>query len=84
MGKPASIKTTEEVRDRPRVLAAERGTAVTELPRDPAAREHAAAEREQRAREAARELGIEHTEPVRRAGRDAWAAIRAHQGTGTA
>lgn len=31
MGKPTSIKTSEEVRDRLRVLAAERGTTITEL-----------------------------------------------------
>ncbi|MGI5339497.1 ribbon-helix-helix protein [Streptomyces sp. CA-181903] len=84
MGKPTSIKTTEEVRDRLRVLAAERGTTITELLEELAAREHTEAEREQRAREAARELGIEYTEPVQRAGRDAWAAIRAHQGTAAA
>jgi hypothetical protein len=36
-----------------------------------------AAERERRAREAARELGVEYTEE---AGQDAWAKIRAHQG----
>ncbi|MCX4791766.1 hypothetical protein OG369_38525 [Streptomyces sp. NBC_01221] len=38
------------------------------------------AEREQRAVEAARELGIEYTEHVQQAGQDAWARIRAHQG----
>ncbi|MFG2934204.1 hypothetical protein [Streptomyces achromogenes] len=38
------------------------------------------AEREQRAAAAARELGIEYTEQVQQAGRDAWAKIRAPQG----
>ncbi|MER8012437.1 hypothetical protein [Streptomyces sp. NPDC094149] len=47
---------------------------------DLAARELTAAEREQRAVEAARELGIEYTEQVQQAGHDAWAKIRAHQG----
>ncbi|MFI2078643.1 ribbon-helix-helix protein [Streptomyces triculaminicus] len=80
MGKPTSIKTSEEVRDRLRLLAAERGTTITELLEELAARELTEAEREQRALEAARELGVEYTEPVQQAGRDAWAKIRAHQG----
>ncbi|MBZ4320136.1 ribbon-helix-helix protein [Streptomyces huiliensis] len=84
MGNPTSIKTTEEVRDRLRVLAAERGTTITELLAELAARELTEAEREQRAVEAAHELGVEYTDTVRRAGRDAWAAIRAHQGTAAA
>ena len=80
MGKPTSIKTSEEVRDRLRVLAEERGTTITELLEELAARELTAAERRQRAAEAARELGIEYTEQVQRAGQDAWARIRAHRG----
>ncbi|MFD8828244.1 hypothetical protein ACFV1C_38660 [Streptomyces sp. NPDC059605] len=80
MSKPTSIKTSEEVRDRLRVLAAERGTTITELLEELAGRELTESEREQRAGEAARELGIEYTEQVQRAGRDAWAKIRAHQG----
>ena len=83
MGKPTSIKTSEEVRDRLRILAAERGTTITELLEELATRELTVAEREQRAVEAARELGVEYTEQVQRAGQDAWAKIRAHQG-GTA
>ncbi len=31
MGKPTSIKTSEEVRDRLRILAEERGTTITDL-----------------------------------------------------
>ncbi|MEU9413250.1 hypothetical protein AB0E08_47230 [Streptomyces sp. NPDC048281] len=80
MGKPTSIKTSEEVRDRLRVLADERGTTITELLEELAARELTAAEREQRAVEAARELGIEYTDQIQQAGQDAWARIRAHQG----
>ncbi|MBC7268718.1 MAG: hypothetical protein H5T76_08320 [Streptomyces sp.] len=80
MSKPTSIKTSEKVRDRLRVLAEERGTTITELLEDLAARELTAAERQQRAREAAQELGIEYTEQVEQAGQDAWAKIRAHQG----
>ncbi|WP_137988930.1 ribbon-helix-helix protein [Streptomyces vilmorinianum] len=80
MGKATSIKTSEEVRDRLRILAAERGTTITELLEELANRELTAAEREQRASEAAQELGIEYTEQVQRAGEDAWARIRAHQG----
>ncbi|WBO69726.1 hypothetical protein [Streptomyces camelliae] len=83
MGKPTSIKTSEEVRDRLRTLAAERGTTITELLEELAARELTAAEREQRAVAAARELGVEYTDEVQQAGQDAWARIRAHQG-GTA
>ncbi|MGY6026479.1 hypothetical protein [Streptomyces spinosirectus] len=80
MGKPTSIKTSVEVRDRLRILAEERGTTITELLADLATRELTAAEREQRAVEAARELGIEYTEQVQQAGQDAWAKIRAHRG----
>ncbi|MBD0742936.1 hypothetical protein [Streptomyces sp. CBMA152] len=80
MSKPTSIKTSEEVRDRLRTLAEERGTTIMELLEELATREPTAAEREQRALEAARELGIEYSEQVKEAGQDAWAKIRAHQG----
>ncbi|MGW9499253.1 ribbon-helix-helix protein [Streptomyces prasinus] len=80
MSKPTSIKTSEEVRDRLRVLAEERGTTITELLEELASREPTEAERKQRAAEAARELGIPYTEQVQQAGQDAWAKIRAHQG----
>ncbi|MFE6460024.1 hypothetical protein ACFVP0_21560 [Streptomyces cinereoruber] len=79
MGKPTSIKTSEEVRDRLRILADERGTTITDLLAELAAKELTAAEREQRAAEAAAELGVEFTEQVQQAGQDAWAKIRAHQ-----
>ncbi|MGW1195326.1 hypothetical protein ACWD4B_05630 [Streptomyces sp. NPDC002536] len=81
MSKPTSIKTSEAVRDRLRVLADERGTTITELLEELASRELTEAEREQRAVQAARELGIEYTEPVQQAGQDAWEKIRAHQGS---
>ncbi|MFK0120747.1 hypothetical protein [Streptomyces sp. NPDC090994] len=80
MGKPTSIKTSEEVRDRLRVLAEERGTTITDLLEELAGRELTEAEREQRAAAAAHELGIEYTEQVHEAGQNAWAKIRAHQG----
>ncbi|GGP34119.1 hypothetical protein [Streptomyces abikoensis] len=80
MSKPTSIKTSEAVRDRLRTLAEERGTTITELLEELATRELTEAEREQRALEAARELGVEYTEQVEQAGSDAWAKIRAHQG----
>ncbi len=80
MSKPTSIKTTEAVRDRLRTLAAERGMTITELVEDLAAQELTDAEREQRAIEAARELGVEYTTHVQQAGKDAWEKIRAHQG----
>lgn len=83
MSKPTSIKTSEAVRDRLRTLAEERGTTITELLEQLAARELTASEREQRALEAARELGVDYTEQVEQAGQDAWAKIRAHQ-SGTA
>ncbi|MEV5887422.1 hypothetical protein AB0L74_33070 [Streptomyces sp. NPDC052020] len=79
MSKPTSIKTSEEVRDRLRILAEERGTTITELLEELASRELTEAEREQRAAEAARELGVEYTRQVQQTGRDAWAKIRAHQ-----
>ncbi|MFC7795747.1 hypothetical protein [Streptomyces cinereoruber] len=79
MGKPTSIKTSEEVRDRLRILADERGTTITDLLEELAAKELTAAEREQRAAEAAAELGVEFTKQVQQAGQDAWAKIRAHQ-----
>ncbi|MCX4615613.1 MULTISPECIES: hypothetical protein [Streptomyces] len=84
MSKPTSIKTSEEVRNRLRILADERGTTITELLEELARRELTEAEREQRAVEAARELGIEYTEQVQQDGQDAWAKIRAHQGGGAA
>jgi hypothetical protein len=80
MSNPTSIKTTEAVRDRLRLLAAERGMSITDLVADLASRELTNAEREQRALEAARELGIEYTEQVQQAGQSAWEKIRAHQG----
>ncbi len=83
MSKPTSIKTSEEVRDRLRVLAAERGTTITELLEEMASRELTAGEREQRAAEAARELGVQYGADIQRAGQDAWAKVRAHQ-NGTA
>ncbi|RKN45868.1 ribbon-helix-helix protein [Streptomyces hoynatensis] len=79
MGKPTSIKTTEEVRDRLRILAAERGTTITELLEELSSRELTEPEREQRAYEAARELGVDYSEQARRAGAEAWAKVRAHQ-----
>ncbi|MEU8910616.1 hypothetical protein [Streptomyces mirabilis] len=84
MSKPTSIKTSEEVRNRLRILADERGTTITELLEELATRELTEAEREQRVVEAARELGIEYTEQVQQDGQDAWAKIRAHQGGGAA
>lgn len=83
MSKPTSIKTSEAVRDRLRILAAERGTTITDLLEVLAARELTDAEREQRALEAAQELGVDYSEQIQQAGQDAWAKIRAHQG-GTA
>ncbi|GGJ40134.1 hypothetical protein [Streptomyces brasiliensis] len=80
MGDATSIKTTEAVRDRLRLLAKERGTTITQLLEDLAAGELTAAEKEQRAIEAARELGIEYTPAVQEAGRSAWEQIRSHQG----
>ena len=69
-----------------RILAQERGTNITELLEDLATRKLTAAEREQRALEAAREPGVDYTkqvqqvQQVQQAGQDAWAKIRAHQG----
>lgn len=80
MSNPTSIKTTEAVRDRLRVLAAERGVTITQLVEDLASRELTDAEREQRAIAAASELGVEYTEQVQQAGQSAWDKIRAHQG----
>ncbi|MFF8918427.1 hypothetical protein ACF08M_35280 [Streptomyces sp. NPDC015032] len=80
MSKPTSIKTSEAIRDRLRLLAEERGTTITDLIEELASKELTSAEREERAVEAARELSIEYTEQVQQAGQDAWAKIRAHQG----
>ncbi|MFE7113598.1 hypothetical protein ACFU98_46215 [Streptomyces sp. NPDC057575] len=80
MSKPTSIKTSEATRDRLRLLAEERGTTITDLIEELASREPTSAEREERAAEAARELGIDYTVQVQQAGQDAWAKIRAHQG----
>jgi predicted DNA-binding protein len=81
MSKPTSVKTTEAVRDRLRVLAQERGTTISELLAELAAGQLTEAEQEQRARQAARELGVNYTEQVQRAGQAAWEKIRAHQGS---
>ncbi|MFF3129653.1 hypothetical protein ACFVRD_47535 [Streptomyces sp. NPDC057908] len=80
MSKPTSIKTSEAIRDRLRLLAEERGTTITDLIEELASKELTSAEREERAAEAARELGIDYTTQVQQAGQDAWAKIRAHQG----
>ncbi|WP_326693172.1 hypothetical protein OIE63_39265 (plasmid) [Streptomyces sp. NBC_01795] len=80
MGKATSIKTSEDVRDRLHILASERGTTITKLLEELASRELTETEREQRAREAAGELGVDYTEQVQQSGQDAWARVRAHQG----
>ncbi|MEV1048732.1 hypothetical protein [Streptomyces sp. NPDC049916] len=51
-----SIKTTKDVRDRLRLLAEERGTTMNELLGDLVGREPTRQEREERARQAAREV----------------------------
>ncbi|GAA2914055.1 ribbon-helix-helix domain-containing protein [Streptomyces thioluteus] len=84
MSKPTSIKTTEAVRDRLRVLAQERGTSITDLLEELAASQLTQDEQEQRAIEAAGELGIEYTGEVRRAGESAWEKVRAHQNSAAA
>ncbi|MFI5987927.1 hypothetical protein ACIBEA_44660 [Streptomyces sp. NPDC051555] len=78
--KATSVKTTEAVRDRLRILAQERGTTITELLEELAASQLTAAEQERRAQEAAAELGLEYTEQVQAAGQSAWERVRAHQG----
>jgi hypothetical protein len=84
MSKPTSVKTTEAVRDRLRILAQERGTTITELLEELAAGQLTEAEQEQRALQAARELGVSYTEQVQHAGQCAWEKIRAHQGSAAA
>ncbi|GAB2580558.1 ribbon-helix-helix domain-containing protein [Streptomyces capparidis] len=84
MDKPTSIKTSEAVRDRLRILAEERGTTISHLLEELAARELTEAERQHRAIEAARELGVEYTEEMQQVGQAAWEKIRAHQGGGAA
>ncbi|MFJ9629195.1 hypothetical protein ACIRU8_15985 [Streptomyces sp. NPDC101175] len=73
-----TIKTTKAVRDRLRVLAAERGATMTDLLEQLASRELTESEREERARAAAEELGIDYTHEVKAAGVSAWAKVRAH------
>ncbi|MGP3777037.1 hypothetical protein ACTWJ8_40015 (plasmid) [Streptomyces sp. SDT5-1] len=77
--KRTSIKTTEAVRDRLKALADERHMTVTALLEELAVGELTEAEREQRAREAARELGVEYTPKVKAAGASAWEKVRAHR-----
>ncbi|MEU3317140.1 hypothetical protein ABZ743_31300 [Streptomyces sp. NPDC006662] len=79
-GNPTSIKTSEATRDRLRLLAKERGTTITELLDELAQSRLTRAEQEQRALEAAAELGLEYNEQVQQAGQSAWDKIRAHQG----
>ncbi|MFD7097330.1 hypothetical protein [Streptomyces xanthophaeus] len=73
--KPTSIKTTEAVRDRLRILARERGTTITELLEELAAAQLTEAEQEQRALRAATELGLEYTEQLQQTGQSAWEKI---------
>ncbi|WP_412077249.1 hypothetical protein ACLF6K_20755 [Streptomyces xanthophaeus] len=77
--KPTSVKTTEAVRDRLRILARERGTTITELLEELAAGQLTESEQEQRALRAAAELGLDYTEQLQHTGRSAWEKIRAHQ-----
>lgn len=74
-----SIKTKEAVAARLRVLAAEHGTTMDGLLEQLAFQELTEEEREQRARDAAQELGVEYTPEVKAQGTDAWAKIRAHR-----
>ncbi|MFD9722597.1 hypothetical protein [Streptomyces sp. NPDC059072] len=78
--KPTSIKATEATRDRLRLLAQERGTTITELLEELAQSQPTRAEQEQRALEAAAELGLEYTDQLQQTGQSAWDKIRAHQG----
>ncbi|MEU2516740.1 hypothetical protein [Streptomyces syringium] len=64
--------------------SAERGTTITELLEELAASQLTTAEQEQRAAEAARELGVEYTEQIEHAGQAAGEKIRAHQGSAVA
>ncbi|MEU2394648.1 hypothetical protein [Streptomyces sp. NPDC007369] len=82
--KPTSIKATEATRDRLRLLAQERGTTITELLEELAHSQLTQAEQEERALQAAAELGIEYTEQLQQAGQSAWDRIRAHHHGGTA
>jgi hypothetical protein len=67
-----------------RILASGRGTTITELLEELAGRELTGPEREQRALQAAQELGVDYNEQVQQAGVDAWAKIRGHQGSAAA
>ncbi|MFI8500493.1 hypothetical protein ACIGFK_18630 [Streptomyces sp. NPDC085524] len=78
--KPTSIKATEATRDRLRLLAQERGTTITEPLEELAQSRPTRAEQEQRALEAAAELGLEYTDQLQQAGQSAWDRIRAHRG----
>ncbi|WP_425824872.1 hypothetical protein [Streptomyces fractus] len=77
--KRTSIKTTEAVRDRLKVLAEERHMTVTALLEELAVGELTEAEREQHAQAAASELGVDYTPKVKAAGASAWEKIRAHR-----
>ncbi|MCX5443797.1 MULTISPECIES: hypothetical protein [unclassified Streptomyces] len=77
-----SIKTTQAVRDRLKVLADERHMTLTALLAELAEREPTEAEREQRAQDAARELGIEYTPKMKATGASAWEKIRTHRAAG--
>ena len=81
--KRTSIKTTEAVRDRLKILARERNMTVAALLEELAEGELTEAEREQRAEAAARELGVEYTPEVRAAGASAWEKVRAHRKAGS-
>lgn len=79
MGKPTtSIKTTEQARDRLRVLAEEDGTTIADLVEELALSRLTAAERQERAREAAADLGLDYTPELKAQGQAAWDLVARH------
>ncbi|MGW7073059.1 hypothetical protein ACWGII_41175 [Streptomyces sp. NPDC054855] len=79
MGKPTtSIKTTEQARNRLRVLAEEDGTTIADLVEELALSRLTAAEREERAREAAADLGLNYTPELKARGQAAWDLVARH------
>ncbi|MCX4673665.1 hypothetical protein OG453_44730 [Streptomyces sp. NBC_01381] len=79
MGKPdTSIKTTQQARDRLRVLAEEGGTTIADLVEELALSRLTASEREERAREAAADLGLAYTPELKARGQAAWDLVARH------
>ncbi|MFD4482131.1 hypothetical protein ACFWPU_39305 [Streptomyces sp. NPDC058471] len=76
--RPRASKTTEQARDRLRVLTEEDGTTIADLVEELELARMTAAEREERARAAAADLGLAYTPELKARGQAAWDLVARH------